>query len=206
MPESKIHYINVIYAIIISFWFFYFFLHSFLADAKVKHYIYHKIRGIEKWYRLIYNIIAMTGLLAMVYLSSQITDQVFQAGLLTSVLGWLMVGAGGFIMFLSARTFDLPEFIGIKPFRNQQVGASDSGLIHTGLYAYVRHPLYSGTLLFTLGWFLVYPIEAIAVFLVCMMVYLPVGIFYEEKKLLKEFGDDYRNYCKRVSRLIPGIY
>jgi len=33
--------------------------------------------------------------------------------------------------------------------------------------------------------------------------YLIVGTYLEEKKLVREFGENYRNYQKKVSMLIP---
>lgn len=109
-------------------------------------------------------------------------------------------------MYLSAKAFDLPEFLGIRPFKENKIGAAEAGLIQTGLYRYVRHPLYSGTVLLSTGIFLTLPIMALAIFLVCMAVYLPVGIYFEEKKLIADFGGEYLLYQKKVKKLIPGIY
>jgi protein-S-isoprenylcysteine O-methyltransferase Ste14 len=36
-----------------------------------------------------------------------------------------------------------------------------------------------------------------------LSLYLVIGAFLEERKLLKEFGDDYRLYKNRVSMLFP---
>lgn len=77
-------------------------------------------------------------------------------------------------------------------------------LITSGPYRFVRHPSYSGLLLFFLGTGL-----ALGSWLsVAAMVLIPaVGIAYriivEERTLLTEFGDEYRAYMGRVKRLIP---
>jgi protein-S-isoprenylcysteine O-methyltransferase Ste14 len=36
-----------------------------------------------------------------------------------------------------------------------------------------------------------------------LSVYLYVGTFFEERRLVREFGDDYRAYQRQVPRLIP---
>jgi protein-S-isoprenylcysteine O-methyltransferase Ste14 len=36
-------------------------------------------------------------------------------------------------------------------------------------------------------------------------IYLPIGIIFEEQKLVKEYGDRYKKYQKEVPMLIPKI-
>ncbi|HIE51161.1 MAG TPA: isoprenylcysteine carboxylmethyltransferase family protein [Armatimonadetes bacterium] len=76
----------------------------------------------------------------------------------------------------------------------------------TGPYAYVRHPLYLGTLLIVLGcctmsgrWFS-FPI-ALGLF---ALTYWPT-IVEEEAALRKQFGASYVNYCACTPRLWPRL-
>ncbi len=79
-------------------------------------------------------------------------------------------------------------------------------LVATGLYRYVRNPIYLGVLTIIVGhffwfktiWMLAY---AVVVFLVC---YLFV-VFYEEPTLKEKFGATYENYCNSIPRWIPKI-
>ena len=80
-------------------------------------------------------------------------------------------------------------------------------LIDTGLYAHVRHPMYSGALIFFPGVALwlgsIFTATFGAVFL--MLVFLP-RIFIEEKTL-KNGLKGYEDYMKRVrSRIIPKLF
>lgn len=83
----------------------------------------------------------------------------------------------------------------------------DHALKTDGIYSVIRHPSYSGLLLFMTG-------EALAMNTLASMaaVILPVGIaihyriHVEEKLLEGEFGDEYRNYRKITRRLIPYLY
>lgn len=74
-----------------------------------------------------------------------------------------------------------------------------------GIHKYMRHPLYTGTLLFLWGAFFIFPYvnNLIAVFIIT--VYVLIGIKYEEQKLVVEFGDSYRDYQLTVPKLIPHL-
>jgi protein-S-isoprenylcysteine O-methyltransferase Ste14 len=78
-------------------------------------------------------------------------------------------------------------------------------LVTTGIYRWVRHPLYSvGTLLFgsfaliAANWFM-----ALATLLgfVMLLVRLP----NEERHLIERFGDEYKEYMKRTGRFVPRL-
>ena len=80
-------------------------------------------------------------------------------------------------------------------------------LIDTGLYAYVRHPMYSGALIFFPGVALWLGSIFTATFgaVLLMLVFLP-RIFIEEKTL-KNGLKGYEDYMKRVrSRIIPKLF
>jgi protein-S-isoprenylcysteine O-methyltransferase Ste14 len=38
---------------------------------------------------------------------------------------------------------------------------------------------------------------------ICVIVYFYTGSIYEERKLIEIFGDEYIEYQKRVSRILP---
>lgn len=77
-------------------------------------------------------------------------------------------------------------------------------LVISGLYRYLRNPIYAGVVLFLLGYVFWYPTRAILLMppLVAISSHLFV-IFYEEPHLRKTFGAAYEEYCKDVPRWIP---
>jgi protein-S-isoprenylcysteine O-methyltransferase Ste14 len=79
-------------------------------------------------------------------------------------------------------------------------------LVVSGLYRYVRNPIYVGVVLFLLGYVLWYPTLSILLMLPIVVVssHLFV-IFYEEPHLRKTFGAAYEEYCKSVPRWIPKL-
>ena len=79
----------------------------------------------------------------------------------------------------------------------------DAVLVTTGLYGFVRHPIYSGAFIFLAALTLV-----AANWLVILPTLALLGVLYasideEEAMLIDKFGDEYREYMKRTPRFIP---
>ncbi len=112
---------------------------------------------------------------------------------------WLL-GVGGLI-FLGSLYFGTPVF------RIVPLTAPDrhETLRTNGLYAIVRHPLMLCDILWPLGWSLMFG-SVIGVLLVPLWLLLIWALtFVEEEALVREYGDAYREYQSRVSRLLPGL-
>jgi len=77
----------------------------------------------------------------------------------------------------------------------------------TGLYKIVRHPSYLGLILIIAG--LALCTDSLLSFLIILIPSfwaINYRIKVEEQVLIAEFGEQYINYKKRVSRIIPGIF
>jgi protein-S-isoprenylcysteine O-methyltransferase Ste14 len=76
-----------------------------------------------------------------------------------------------------------------------------AALVTDGLYAVVRHPLYTGSLVFI--WFIPsMTVNRLALF-AALTLYTLIGAWFEERKLLKDFGAAYAEYKARVPMFIP---
>lgn len=78
-------------------------------------------------------------------------------------------------------------------------------LVDSGVYAWVRHPMYLGTLLFCLALIFVSVSLVSIVVLVGFFVFYDRIATYEEKSLIEILGERYVDYQKRVSKWIPGL-
>jgi len=81
-------------------------------------------------------------------------------------------------------------------------------LVITGLYRYVRNPMYVGMGLFLIGEAFVLPDITRSMLLVVLAAFVAVTIFilvYEEPTLRSLFGEDYADYCRHVRRWIPRL-
>ena len=78
-------------------------------------------------------------------------------------------------------------------------------LIQTGLYAYVRHPIYLGVILIALAWFL--HTQAV----LTLVEFIAVMIFFEVKSRQEEYWmrqvyPEYAEYQRRTAKLVPRVY
>ena len=76
-------------------------------------------------------------------------------------------------------------------------------LIDSGVYSWVRHPMYLGTLLFCLGFFFGMPSLASLVIWLAFFLFYDKMATYEERDLARILGEEYINYQKRVPKWIP---
>ncbi len=79
------------------------------------------------------------------------------------------------------------------------------GVITKGVFAFVRHPIYLGSILFYLGLIcMTLSVISAGVWIVIILFYRHISL-YEEKILLQRFGKEYEDYRKKVPMLFPGI-
>lgn len=186
-------------------WMGYFAVHSLLASEPVKAWTARRAPALVPIYRLLYNMLALSGLLALVWLFfRQPVDWLLTPGKISRFSGALLLAVGMVILWLAFRHYSFREFAGLD------VGKEENGtgekLNTSGLNAWVRHPLYLGTLFMVAGGWLLYPTAAATGIGISVLAYLPFGIYWEEQKLVRQYGETYRNYQKQVKRLIPGIW
>ena len=83
---------------------------------------------------------------------------------------------------------------------------SQDSLVTWGMYSFVRNPLNAGVLYLTLGLSLVVQsLFLIALSIIYLILVLRV-LSLEENQLSEAFGEEYRSYSQKVSRLVPFIY
>ena len=78
-------------------------------------------------------------------------------------------------------------------------------LITTGIYGWMRHPLYVSVMAFSFAWALLWASTAALAAAVASAIFLDLKARHEER-LLREKFPDYDTYARRVKRFVPGIY
>jgi len=179
------------------FWILYFTLHSVLAMVSVKNRFFSM--GVSPMkYRLRYNIIALLTLIPIIVYSSTITSEyVISPDKLMKYTGLLLAGWGVVIARAAFKSYDTKAFLGLHNLEKENV------FTKSGLLKYVRHPLYSGSILGIIGYFLYTPKLSALISSILIIVYFIVGIHFEEKKLIGQFGQAYLDYKKSTPMLIP---
>ena len=78
-------------------------------------------------------------------------------------------------------------------------------LVTTGVYAYVRHPMYLSVLLSMLGVAVIYFTYYEFILFLLLLLTLLVKLFYEER-MWRCYSEEYVKYMKKTKRLIPFVF
>ena len=175
--------------------------HSLLASNEAKDFFRRTIGdGFMKLYRLLYNILAVISFLPILYLMIVLPERIlYEVPTPFNLLMRLGQVISVILLIAAALQTDLLSFAGIRQiFEEEKQGSLMTG----GLYRYVRHPLYTfGLLILWLS-----PSMSLNSFIVylALTIYVLIGIKFEERKLMREFGQEYADYRSLTPMLIPG--
>ena len=189
-------------------------LHSCLASSRAKA-LARRLAGarfVSGGYRAGYNLLAAISLAPAAALIVAAPDrEVYRLPLPLSIFALAIQALAAIGIVYSVYQLDVWHFSGLRQLAGWLSGrqvhsASDTSanrLVVDGLHRFVRHPLYACSLV--LLW-LMSPMTANWLAFACgATAYFYVGSIFEERKLVAEFGDAYRDYQKRVPRLVPRL-
>lgn len=177
-------------------------VHSLLASLGFKNFLRRVFGdGVMKFYRLLYNIFAVISSAPVLYLMIVLPDKtlyqvpspwsyLMRTGQVLSVL----------LLLVAVLQTDMLSFVGLRQLMEEE---KRGHLVIHGLYRFVRHPLYTFSLLIlwlspsmTINSFIVYA---------ALTIYVLIGIIFEERKLMREFGQEYAEYKSVTPMLLPGL-
>src|SRR5258707_89444 len=127
----------------------------------------------------------------------QVDDPGFAVAIATiSLAGWCLV-------FTSTFMINHFELFGLSQVTNQLVDkqAPPPRFLTPLFYKFVRHPLYLGFII--AFWAAPVMTAGHLLFAAVTTIYILLGIYLEERDLIGMFGDQYRDYKRRVSMIIP---
>jgi protein-S-isoprenylcysteine O-methyltransferase Ste14 len=157
-----------------------------------------------RFYRLFYNAFSLGTLISLVSYSMSIRQAPFfrwEGDLV--IVRYLLVATSLSLFVAGARHYSLSQLFGIRQIKTgaggQPIPEVDT-FDASGILGMVRHPWYiAGILLVWAGDL------SLSTLLINLVIsgYFIIGTFLEERKLLLEFGDRYREYQRNVSMFLP---
>jgi len=169
------------YLILVGGWVLYFVLHSAMAG---------------RTNRIVYVLISTAGLLALLFYNGSIHSLKFFNS--DGPFRWISLAftiAGVMIIQTSFRQFNFKGFVGLTDEKRE--------LKTDGILGVIRHPIQAGIILIVLGFFFFIPNLPTLLSCLCILIYIPIGLYFEEKKLVAIYGDQYVKYRNEVPAMIP---
>jgi len=178
------------------------FVHSLLATLAAK----ARARqwfgpGADRWYRLAYNTFGILTFLPILALTVTFPGE----RLYVIPTPWSYITLVGQLLALLGLVIGLLQtgiwsFLGFEQMLNPSP-SSTTQFVTGGLYRWVRHPLYTAGLAFI--WLTPIMTSNLLALNIGLTLYLILGAIYEERKLVREFGETYIDYQQRTPMIIP---
>lgn len=181
-------------------------VHSILASHGFKHLV-RQVAGAAAFFRLYrfaYNLFSFASLFPIAVMLFTFPDQLLYTipepwAYLTAIIQ----GLAAIALIAGVMQTGPMEFAGLAQLSPSYGETKPAELVTGGLYAYVRHHLYTAGLVFI--WFSPeMTVNRLALWIV-FSAYTLIGAFFEERKLLRDFGSVYAEYRSKTPMLIPKI-
>jgi len=177
-------------------------LHSKLATPRAKDWLRRRIGpSADRGYRLLYNLVATATLLPVLAIPARIPG----LALYQIPTPWVYLTTAVQVVAILAVSLTVLQtgatsFVGIR----QLLSSPESGTarLHvSGFYRWVRHPLYTGLLVFI--WLSPIMTSSTLALFLGFTLYILIGSRYEERGLIADFGESYEQYRLKVPALFP---
>ena len=180
-------------------------LHSTLISTTVTDFAKKKLGGSFRFYRLFYNVVSLVTLIPLVYYSHMLREApVFRWEGPLGIVQVFLLAVSVYLFVAGGRHYSWARFWGISQIKAGRAGSSladsSSTFVVSGIHRIIRHPWYLGGILIV--WAQDMSASTILINLV-ISVYFMIGAVLEERKLVLEFGEEYREYQRTVSMLFP---
>ncbi len=159
----------------------------------------------EHFYSAVYAIFSGLALLLVVIFWQKIGEPFIRLEGVYLICIWLTYLTIGVWVIWAIRSLSPFDAFGVQPVLNKlHNNKPDESVFRVcGPYRWVRHPLYTAVLIMI--WIYSTPTADRLLFNLLWTVWIIFGTIWEERDLLKEFGEPYKRYQKNVPMLIPSI-
>jgi protein-S-isoprenylcysteine O-methyltransferase Ste14 len=196
--------ISVKYLYAVLGWVLWCTLHSALISTTVTDFAKKKLGGSFRFYRLFYNVVSLVTLIPLVYYSHTLREApVFRWEGPLGIVQVFLLAVSVYLFVSGGRHYSWARFWGISQIKVGRAGSSladSSTFVVSGIHRIIRHPWYLGGILIV--WAQDMSASTILINMV-ISVYFMIGAVLEERKLVLEFGEKYREYQRTVSMLFP---
>ncbi len=161
-------------------------------------------KAYDRYYRLIFNAGGTITLLPILAMVALLPDrQLYTVPFPWNLVNFALQGLGALVLLISLLQTGAAEFLGISQVFAPKA-ANEPKLVVRGFYKYMRHPLYTASMLIL--WATPYMSQNILALNIGISLYFFIGTFFEERKLVQDFGEDYQTYRSQTPRFIPDVW
>jgi methanethiol S-methyltransferase len=177
-------------------------LHSLLAANEVKRFLFDRMPSLKRSYRFGYTVLAVLTLIPILLWYAKLDESLLIGSKFLQFFGAAFVVVGMILLLLAFKSYDLKIFMGLD---FSEESDSNEPLVVSGMYRYVRHPLYFALIVLFVGYAMLVPDVRTFVLVGGLLFYIVVGSILEERKLTQRYGEDYQAYCRKTKRWIPFV-
>jgi len=146
---------------------------------------------------------------SIIYLITSLIDNVYRVEIFRDpIIKWIII----IVLFIAGFTYGIWSLIvqntvgegGPVEIGNIEISPKTKNLVVSGPYKNTRNPMLFGAFLIYLAFaIIINSVTSVVIVCAIFVFMLTVVVKMEEKRLLKDFGDQYEEYRKKVSMFIP---
>jgi protein-S-isoprenylcysteine O-methyltransferase Ste14 len=159
------------------------------------------------YYRLLFTVMNIVILVFLLPYLFQLPDRkLMDYSAWTTVISRILQCLGVWIFIQAGKWFDMLSFIGVRQMIRHMKGQQnkeDEVLVRDGIYARVRHPIYLGSILILWGEPHLMSTQNGIVIVILSTLYFYFGSMFEERRMGRQFAQEYQRYQKEVPRIFP---
>lgn len=183
-------------------------IHSLLASEKIKNIVSEKTGKLFAFYRFFYVAFAVILLYLLIETAPRLDIVIYDLNYPYDLFTLILQLVAVFGFYWAIRYTCAKEFFGFSQIGrylngsySEAEGDENLYLMKLGPYKYMRHPYYFFIILFMLA----RPFMDLQylIFCICAVIYFYIGGYYEERKLINKFGNEYLEYMSKVPKIVP---
>jgi len=193
------------YVLLSILWMGYCALHSALISTTFTDFVKRTLGERSRYHRIFFNLFSVASIIPLLIYSRSASsgiEPLFAWEGTLRIVKYALIGAAAILILAVGSRYSMSRFLGIEQIRGRagRGMTEGGGLDSSGILGVIRHPWYAAV--FILLWAGDLTPSKIIINVI-LSGYLVIGTLLEERKLVLEFGNQYRKYQAEVSMFIP---